>query len=128
MEEKDFDFASRPGGGEEGALQKVREAYDIKIKFEDPKALESLERYTLLGAIDRLWQEHLYAIDSLRQGINLRSHAQRGDPLNDYKIEAYTMFSDLMGRIKTEIASSLFRTSASITAFEAFLKQFAAQS
>jgi preprotein translocase subunit SecA len=102
-------------------LQHVREAYDIKAKFEDPNALQSLERYTLLGSIDRLWQEHLYAIDSLRQSINLRTIGQK-DPLVEYKREAYSMFSDLMGRIKMEIASSLFRTSASITAFESFLR------
>jgi preprotein translocase subunit SecA len=122
VEEKDFDFSAGPEAVQKIALQRVRDSYAIKIKFEDPNALQSLERYTLLGAIDRLWQEHLYAIDSLRQGINLRAHAQRGDPLIDYKRDAYTMFSDLMGRIKLEIATSLFRTSASITAFESFLR------
>jgi len=121
VEEKDFDFSAGPEAVKKAALQKVRDAYDIKIKFEDPNALQSLERYTLLGAIDRLWQEHLYAIDSLRHSINLRTIGQK-DPLIEYKREAYTMFSDLMGRIKAEIASSLFRTSASITAFESFLR------
>jgi preprotein translocase subunit SecA len=119
---QDFDFSAGAEEVGKATLQRVRDAYEIKIKFEDPNALESLERYTLLGSIDRLWQEHLYAIDSLRQGIGLRAHAQRGDPLIDYKREAFTLFSDLMGRIKTQIASSLFRTSASITAFEAFLR------
>jgi preprotein translocase subunit SecA len=118
----DFDFEAGAAAVAAATLQRVRDAYEVKIKFEDPNALESLERYTLLGSIDRLWQEHLYAIDSLRQGINLRSHAQRGDPLIDYKREAFTLFSDLMGRIKEQVASSLFRTSASITAFEAFLR------
>jgi len=120
-EEKDFDFGAGPETVKKIALQRIRDAYDIKIKFEDPKALESLERYTLLGAIDRLWQEHLYAIDSLRHSINLRTIGQK-DPLVEYKREAYQMFADLMGRIKAEIASSLFRTSASITAFESFLR------
>ncbi len=101
-------------------MQKIREAYDIKIKFEDPNALLSLERYTLLGSIDRLWQEHLYA-DALRHSINLRTIGQK-DPLVEYKREAFQMFSDLMGRINYEIASSLFKTSASITAFENFLR------
>jgi preprotein translocase subunit SecA len=121
VEEKDFDFNAGPEAVNKAALQRVRDAYDIKIKFEDPNALQSLERYTLLGAIDRLWQEHLYAIDALRHSINLRTIGQK-DPLVEYKREAYTMFSDLMGRIKLEIASSLFRTSASITAFESFLR------
>ena len=119
---QDFDLAAGAEAVAALTLQKVRDAYEIKIKFEDPNALESLERYTLLGSIDRLWQEHLYAIDSLRQGISLRAHAQRGDPLVDYKREAYTLFVDLMARINQQVAESLFRTSASITAFEAFLR------
>jgi len=117
----DFDFAAGPEAAAKAALQRVRDAYEIKIKFEDPNALQSLERYTLLGSIDRLWQEHLYAIDSLRQSISLRTIGQK-DPLIEYKREAFTMFSDLIGRIKAEISSSLFRTSASITAFESFLR------
>jgi preprotein translocase subunit SecA len=121
VEEKDFDFNAGPEAVRKAALQRVRDAYEIKIKFEDPNALQSLERYTLLGSIDRLWQEHLYAIDSLRHSINLRTIGQK-DPLIEYKREAFTMFSDLMGRINAEIASSLFRTSASITAFESFLR------
>src|ERR1700722_461872 len=121
VEEKDFDFNAGPEAVQKAALQRIRDAYDIKIKFEDPNALQALERYTLLGAIDRLWQEHLYAIDSLRHSINLRTIGQK-DPLIEYKREAFSMFSDLMDRIKLEIASSLFRTSASITAFESFLR------
>jgi preprotein translocase subunit SecA len=120
-EEKDFDFNAGPEAAKKVAMQKIRDAYDIKIKFEDPNALLSLERYTLLGSIDRLWQEHLYAIDALRHSINLRTIGQK-DPLVEYKREAFQMFSDLMGRINYEIASSLFKTSASITAFESFLR------
>jgi preprotein translocase subunit SecA len=121
VDAQNFDFGKGAEAAEKAAIQRVRDAYEIKIKFEDPNALQSLERYTLLGSIDRLWQEHLYAIDSLRHSINLRTIGQK-DPLVEYKREAYSMFSDLMGRIKLEIASSLFRTSASITAFESFLR------
>ncbi len=117
----DFEFGKDTDAVAKTAIQKVRDAYEIKIKFEDPNALQSLERYTLLGSIDRLWQEHLYAIDSLRTSINLRTIGQK-DPVIEYKREAFSMFSDLMGRIKLEIATSLFRTSASITAFESFLR------
>jgi len=120
-EEKDFDFNATPDAVKNIALQKVRDAYEIKIKFEDPNALQGLERYTLLGSIDRLWQEHLYAIDSLRHSINLRTIGQK-DPLVEYKREAFQMFSDLMAAINLEIATSLFKTSASITAFESFLR------
>jgi preprotein translocase subunit SecA len=119
--EADFDAAAGAETAAKATLQRVRDAYEIKLKFEDPNALQSLERYTLLGSIDRLWQEHLYAIDSLRHSISLRTIGQK-DPLVEYKREAYSMFSELMGRIKLEISSSLFRTSASITAFESFLR------
>ncbi len=53
VEEKDFDFNAGPEAVEKAALQRIRDAYEIKIKFEDPNALQSLERYTLLGAARR---------------------------------------------------------------------------
>jgi preprotein translocase subunit SecA len=65
----------------------VRKAYDLKISFENPEALKEVERFTILSAIDRLWQEHLYEMDSLRYSIGLRGYGQR-DPLIEYKAEA----------------------------------------
>ena len=44
----------------------IRKAYEIKISFDDPEKLATVERYTILQAIDKLWQEHLYEMDSLR--------------------------------------------------------------
>ena len=60
--------------------EKIRGAYDLKISFENPVALKEVERFTILSAIDKLWQEHLYEMDSLRHSIGLRAHGQR-DPL-----------------------------------------------
>jgi preprotein translocase subunit SecA len=99
----------------------VRKAYDLKISFENPEALKSIERYTILSAIDRLWQEHLYEMDSLRYSIGLRAHGQR-DPLIEYKTEAFKIFDDLMTNIKTEICHNIFRSASSMMAFEQFLK------
>ncbi len=59
-----------------------------------------VERYTILSAIDKLWQEHLYEMDSLRYSIGLRGYGQR-DPLVEYKAEAYKIFDELMVNIKT---------------------------
>ncbi len=101
-------------------LEKVREAYDLKSKHEDPAALRGLERYIILNAIDRLWQEHLYGMDALREGVYLRAYGQK-DPLVEYKNEAYAMFVELMGNIKSEVLSNLFRSSTSLQAFESFL-------
>jgi preprotein translocase subunit SecA len=99
----------------------VRKAYDIKISFENPDALREVERYTILTAIDKLWQEHLYEMDSLRHSIGLRAHGQR-DPLLEYKAEAFKIFEELMVNVKTEICHNIFRSASSMMAFENFLK------
>jgi len=100
----------------------VREAYKLKISFENnPDALTAIERYTILSAIDKLWQEHLYGMDSLRNSIGLRAYGQR-DPLIEYKAEAYKMFEELMVNIKTEICHNIFRSASSLMAFDQFLR------
>jgi preprotein translocase subunit SecA len=101
--------------------QGVREAYELKVSFEDPKALKSIERYTILTAVDKLWQEHLYGMDSLRDSIGLRAYGQR-DPLVEYQSEAFKIFQELMGNIKTEICHNIFRSASSVMAFEKFLR------
>lgn len=98
----------------------IRDAYDLKVSFEKPEALASVERYTILTAIDRLWQEHLYSMDSLRSSIVLRAYGQR-DPLIEYKGEAFKLFDELMVNIKTEICHNIFRSASSLMAFEQFL-------
>ncbi len=100
---------------------KVREAYELKISFENPEQLKTVERYTILSAIDRLWQEHLYGMDSLRNSIGLRAYGQR-DPLIEYKAEAFKVFDELMVNIKTEICHNIFRSASSLMAFEQFLR------
>ena len=99
----------------------VRKAYDIKISFENPDALKEVERYTILSAIDQLWQEHLYEMDSLRYSIGLRGYGQR-DPLVEYKAEAFKMFDELMVNVKTQICNNIFRSASSMLAFENFLR------
>jgi len=99
----------------------IRKAYDLKISFENPAALKEVERFTILSAIDKLWQEHLYEMDSLRHSIGLRAHGQR-DPLIEYKAEAFKIFDELMVNVKTEICHNIFRSASSMLAFENFLK------
>jgi preprotein translocase subunit SecA len=100
---------------------KIREAYEVKVSFEEPEKLATVERYTILSAIDKLWQEHLYEMDSLRQSIGLRAHGQR-DPLLEYKAEAFKIFDELMVNIKSEICHNVFRSASSMMAFENFLR------
>ena len=99
----------------------IRKAYELKISFEEPDKLVTVERFTILTAIDKLWQEHLYEMDSLRYSIGLRAHGQR-DPLIEYKSEAFKIFDELMMNIKTEICHNIFRSASSLMAFENFLR------
>ncbi len=101
-------------------LEKIKTAYERKSSHEEPSAVKSLERYIILNAIDRLWQEHLYAMDALREGVYLRGYAQK-DPLIEYKTEAYDMFVELMANIKNEVLNNLFRSTSNLQAFENFL-------
>ena len=101
-------------------IEKIKDAYERKSSHEEPSAVKSLERYIILNAIDRLWQEHLYAMDALREGVYLRGYAQK-DPLIEYKTEAYDMFVELMANIKNEVLHNLFRSTSNLQAFENFL-------
>ncbi len=101
-------------------VEKIKNAYERKSAYEEATAVKSLERYIILNAIDRLWQEHLYAMDALREGVYLRGYAQK-DPLIEYKTEAYDMFVELMANIKNEVLNNLFRSTSNLQAFENFL-------
>jgi preprotein translocase subunit SecA len=101
---------------------KIKAAYELKAGHEQAEALKMLERYILLNAIDRLWQEHLYAMDGLREGVYLRAYGQK-DPLVEYKTEAYKMFVELMDRIRGEMLTNLFRSTTNLASFETFLSQ-----
>ena len=103
------------------ALEKIREAYDLKARSEDPQALAEMERQIILQAIDTHWQEYLRGIDAVRQGVGLRAYGQR-DPLVEYKHEAYELFADLMDRIKDDVATRIFRSATSLGALESFLR------
>ncbi len=70
--------------------------------------LSYLERHTVLEAIDRLWQEHLYAMDQLRANMSLRVYAQK-DPLVEYKHEAFGIFKSMMDQVYKDVAHNLFR-------------------
>jgi len=100
----------------------VRRAYELKISVENPDALKTVERYTMLSAIDRQWQEHLYNMDSLRVSISLRAYGQK-DPLIEYKAESYKLFEDLMVNVKSEICRNIFLSSSSLMAFQNFLRK-----
>ena len=100
---------------------KIKDLYQIKTNHEEPEHLDGLERSILLGSIDRLWQEHLFSMDSLRESVSLRAQAQK-DPLIEYKNEAFKIFTELMDNIDAEVVLSLFRSTTNIEAFKDFLR------
>jgi preprotein translocase subunit SecA len=100
---------------------KVKNLYEMKTGHEHADHLDDLERSVMLGGIDRLWQEHLYNMDALREGVHLRAHGQK-DPLVEYKTEAFAMFQELMENIKGEVLVNLFRSTTNLDAFHQFLQ------
>ncbi len=98
---------------------KVKEAYEIRTGKLPMEVLDQEERRMALVAIDKQWQEHLYNMDALREGVGLRAQGQK-DPLIEYKNEAYNLFVTLMDSIKREALQNLFRSASNL---EAFLKQ-----
>ena len=112
-------------GDDVGALKalvvdRIRKAYAIKESAEVPEALGSLERYVVINAIDHYWQEHLTEMEELRRSIGLRSYGQK-DPLVEYKSEAYNFFNELMGNVRLQICTGLFRSASNLSSFENML-------
>lgn len=86
-------------------------AHDIYSKRAEqlgPVASLQVERFVLMSVIDKLWMDHLDAIDNLRQGIGLRGYGQR-DPLVEYKNEGFRMFENLISSIDDEVAHRVFK-------------------
>ena len=69
--------------------------------------MRELERAFLLHSVDRRWMDHIDAMDQLRDGIGLRAFAQR-DPINEYKMESYDMFEDMVRLIREDTVRLLF--------------------
>ena len=95
----------------DAVLERMKEEYEKKEKQIGPDLARHLERMILLQVVDTRWKDHLYAMDSLREGIGLRAYGQR-DPLIEYQHEGYAMFMDMIGRIKEETLEYLFKIKA----------------
>ncbi|MDD5115599.1 MAG: preprotein translocase subunit SecA [Candidatus Omnitrophica bacterium] len=83
-------------------------AYESKEKEIGPELMRSLEGMVFLQIIDSKWKDHLYAMDSLREGIGLRAYGQR-DPLIEYKREAFEMFGQMISSIEEEAVENIFK-------------------
>ncbi len=99
---------------------KVEIAYTAKVRDQTPEERVRNERHIMLSAHDEQWQEHLFAMDALQEGIYQWSHAQR-DPVVEYKREAFEMFGGLLNQITEKICSNMFRSTMSIESFRELL-------
>ncbi len=92
----------------EDAIWKVAAAkYMEKEKLAGAEPLRAYERFIMLNIIDAQWKDHLLSIDHLKQGIGLVGYGQK-DPLVEYKKQSFDMFQEMLDRIDTNTARSLF--------------------
>ena len=77
-----------------------------KVRAIGAPIMRHLEKAIMLQQLDMQWKDHLAQLDYLRQGIHLRSYAQK-NPKQEYKREAFQMFSDMLDRVKHDTISLL---------------------
>jgi preprotein translocase subunit SecA len=84
------------------------EQYEAKEVAVGEETLREIERRVMLSVIDQKWREHLYEMDYLREGINLRAMGQR-DPLAEWQREGFDMFEAMMEGTKDDFVRYIFR-------------------
>ncbi|MET0892317.1 MAG: preprotein translocase subunit SecA, partial [Pseudoxanthomonas sp.] len=94
-----------------------------------PETMRSLEKHIMLTVLDKSWKEHLASMDYLRQGIHLRGYAQK-QPKQEYKKEAFELFSEMLEKVKREVVTVLarvrIRSEEEVAALEAEERRIAA--
>jgi preprotein translocase subunit SecA len=91
----------------ESVKEDAHAAYGRREQELTPDHMRQAERVVVLSVLDRKWREHLYEMDYLREGIQLRGYGQR-DPLVEYQREGYDMFGAMMDGVKEEAVTGMF--------------------
>ena len=92
----------------EKILDELTAAYKAKEDMVGEAVLRQFEKAVMLQNLDSHWKEHLAAMDHLRQGIHLRGYAQK-NPKQEYKREAFELFSGMLEALKGEVITILSR-------------------
>jgi len=96
----------------EGIAQNVQQRINAHFEQKEagvgPETMRALEKHVMLTVLDQSWKEHLARMDYLRQGIYLRGYAQK-QPKQEYKKEAFELFSDMLENVKREVVTMLAR-------------------
>ncbi len=99
-------------GGREAIREHLKGLVDAKLDEKEREVGEAdwtmIERLVLLRTIDSLWVEHLTELDDMRRGIGLRGYAQQ-DPLNEFRREAFALYTELRDFIRHQLANTIFR-------------------
>lgn len=85
------------------------QAYEHKEAQIGAEQLRNIERRALLEVVDNEWRDHLHEMDLLKDGVHLRSYANK-DPLIEYKKESFELFQNLIGRIQENVTKKVFTT------------------
>ena len=115
---------------EETLRQRIKDALDETMTTKEERVgaegMRHFEKAVMLKVLDEQWKEHLFNMDHLRQGIHLRGYAQK-NPKQEYKREAFQMFTEMLENVKFEVISTLARfyipTEAEIAEMEARRRQ-----
>ena len=106
------DWAKEEGIDEVVVRERIQAAADqaaaARAANIGPELMRMVEKSLLLQVFDAVWKEHLLSLDHLRQGIGLRAYGQR-DPLNEYKSEAFNLFSGMLQELRERVTSLLLR-------------------
>ena len=94
---------------QEKILNEVEKDLQEKNASIDPEVVKMVDKSILLQTLDFLWKEHIATLDMMRHTIILRAYGQK-DPLNEYKKEAFNMFSDLLQVLREQVTVVTCRT------------------
>jgi preprotein translocase subunit SecA len=90
-------------------VDEAMDLYSARESLLPEDVMRGFERFVVLRTIDEKWKDHLYAMDQLREGINLRAYGQK-NPLLEYKSEGFYMFKEMMAGTTQMTLQRLFRT------------------
>ena len=92
-------------------MEKIKSVYDNRHeeakKLNSEEILNSIERYLILNTVNEKWIDHIDAISALKDGIGLRAYGQ-SKPIDEYKIESFDMFEELVNSIQEEAIRAVF--------------------
>ena len=109
------DWAKEDGMDAESVIERIQaeaaKAQAARTANMGPELMRLIEKQVVLTTFDAVWKEHLHGLDQLRQGIGLRAYGQR-DPLNEYKHEAFQMFTAMLDDMRLRVTQTMSRIQA----------------